>query len=83
MLETYKRARKFTRIAMLGNLLLVGLILLQVFSSVALKDVPFLILVIVFGIFIYIINIKSLALHNKAIKDIEDNIQKDKEVKHE
>lgn len=86
-LENYKRARKFTKVAMFGNLLLVGLVLLQVFSSVVLKDIPFLVLVIVFGIFVYILNVKSIALHNQAIKEIENNLSskeslqsKDKEI---
>ena len=75
MLDSYKRAKKFTRIANLGNILLVGLVLFQVFSSITLRNVPFLILVVVFGIFIYILNVKSIAIHNSAIKDIEDKIR--------
>ena len=75
MLDSYKRAKKFTRIANLGNILLVGLVLFQVFSSITLRNVPFLILVVVFGIFIYILNVKSIAIHNAAIKDIEDKIR--------
>ena len=76
MLGNYKRARKFMRIAMLGNVLLVLLILLQVFSSVVLADIPFLVLVVVFGLFIYLLNWKSISLHNKAIQEIEDNLKK-------
>ena len=76
-LDNYKRARRFTRIAMLGNILLVGLVLFQVFSTVTLQSIPFLTLVAVFGIFIYILNVKSIALHNRAIKEIENNLQKD------
>lgn len=78
MLDNYKRAKKFTRIANLGNILLVGLVLFQVFGSITLRNIPFLILVVVFGIFIYILNIKSIAIQNAAIKDIEDKIREKK-----
>jgi len=75
MLENYKQARKLTRVGMFGNILLVGLVLLQVFKNITSQDAPFLVLVVVFGIFIYIVNVKSIALHNAAIKDIESKLE--------
>ena len=74
MLNTYEKAKRLDKVAMLGNLLLVGLVLFQVFSSITFRAIPFLVLLIVFGIFAYIINAVSMSIYNKAMVELEEKL---------
>ena len=75
ILNKYRKAKILSRIGLLANTLLIGLLLLQIYSSIRFKDTAFIILVILFGIFTVFLNILSYGIHQEALEEIEEKIK--------
>lgn len=78
MLDQYKKSRKINQVAGISNFLLILLLLFFAGSVVSVRDLGFLLLILIFGLFSFALNLANVYMQSVAMKEIESKLKEGK-----